>query len=171
MLTKAQRTEFKRDRIRKLWTYQHLNIADIVDTLNNDPEFVKKCGKTVYSTVQWNLKKIKAEYENNIDSDGLERYTAEFGRSVEFQDGEISDITKLLSDTSLPMKDQIALLTLRHRIEIDKMTLMADREIPLTVKKYKKDRQLWSKSLNTVEETPELPNLEKQFPTRVRPKE
>jgi predicted DNA-binding ArsR family transcriptional regulator len=167
-----ERVEYKRNRIRTLWTYEHLSIRDIAETLNSDPEFIRKCGKISVPSVQQHLTKIKREYENNIDSDGLERYTSEFARSVEFMDGEISDITKLLNDKELKHDERIKYLTLRHRIEVEKMTLLADREIPLTVKKYKKDRQLWAKTLKPVEEEPEQINPDKalRLSNRILPK-
>lgn len=173
MLKQKERLAFRRDKIRKLYIYRHLTLQDITDHINGDPETVNKCGKTSRATVAYDLKKIKKEMENMVDGDGLDRYTAEFMRSCEFQDGEISDITKILAtNTDLSMKDKIALMQLRHRIEIDKMTLLSDREIPLTVKKLKKDRAELVDRLNVIkpdEEITSITNLEK-FPNRVRPK-
>lgn len=151
-MNKKERETFKRDKIRYLWTAKHMSIRDMADYLNNDAEFVRKCGKISHPTVQYWLKKIKAEYENFIDEDAMEKFTAEFVRSVEFQDNEISTITKILEDPELKPSDRLAFLNLRHRIEIDKMTLLSDRALPLTVKKYKADRKKIIQHLKPVEE-------------------
>lgn len=144
---------FKRDKIRSLWIYNHHTIREIADILNKDPEFVHKCGKIAVPTVQYQLQKIKAEMELLIDGDDLEKFTAEFARSVEFQDGEISDCTKLIESPDIKLEDKIKLMGLRHKIEIDKMTLLSDRAVPLTVKKWKKDRRDLTNRI--------LPNIDK----------
>lgn len=151
------RQKYKRDRIRNLYVYQHKSLRDIADFLNNDPEFKRICGTIAVPTVQYWVSKIKKELDNAISIDGLERFTAEFVRASEFMDGTISDISKMLENPNLKQGEKITLINLRHRILIDKMTLLADRELPLTVKKYKKDREKFMKVLPMEpEDTPEL---------------
>ncbi len=169
-MNKKEREEFKRNKIRYLWVYQHLNYKDITEYLNSDPEFIRKCGKIAITTVAyWVNKKIKPELENAVDSDAMEVFNAEFTRSIEFIDGEISDITKIL-DNSNDMKpdERLKYINMRHRMEIDKMTLLADRALPLSVKKWKKDRQRFTKTLKPIEDDEELPAI--IFKDRVRPK-
>ncbi len=140
-MNKKEREEYKRDKIRNLWVYMGLSIRSIADLLNKDPEFIRKCGSISVPTVQYWIKKIKGELENAIDIDGMERFTAEFVRTSEFMDSEVDDLTNMINSPNIKMDDKIKLINLRHRVKVDQMTLLADRELPLTVKKYKKDRQ------------------------------
>lgn len=140
-MDKKEREEYKKEKIRSLYIFQHFSLRAIAETLSNDPEFVRITGgKIAYPTVNYWVKQIKEELEKSTDSDGMERFVAEFIRKSEFMDGEISDLTKMIASPSLKMDDKIKLITLRHRIAVDQVTLLADRELPLTVKKYKKDR-------------------------------
>ena len=158
-LSKKKKSElYKRDRIRNLYVYSHYTQKDITDALNNDAEFKRKCGSISQPTVAYWIKKIKAEMENAIDIDGLERFTAEFVRKSEFMDNEISEITKILEDKEIKMEDRIKLMNMRHRMSVDQITLLADKELPLTVKKYKADRKVFTDRLNliTEDETPKI---------------
>ena len=167
-MNKKEREEFKRNKIRYLWVYQHLSYRDIADHLNNDPEFIRKCGKIAWPTVAYWVKKIKAEFENAIDSDAMEIFNAEFMRSIEFIDGEISDLTKIIDTMDLKPEEKLKYINMRHRMEIDQMTLLSDKALPLSVKKWKKDRQRLTKTLNTVDEEV-IPEI--TFKDRVKPKE
>ena len=175
-MKKKEREEFKRNKIRYLWVYQHLSYRDIADNLNNDPEFIRKCGKITHPTVAYWVKKIKAEFENSIDSDAMEIFNAEFMRSIEFIDGEISDLTKIIDTMDLKPEDKLKYINMRHRMEIDKMTLLSDKALPLSVKKWKKDRQKFTKTLKSVDEENIVPvllptEIPKELKDRVRPKE
>lgn len=162
-----ERLAFKRDKIRRLWIYGHHTINEIAEILNKDPEFIHKCGKIAVPTVHYQLKKIKAELEQMIDGDDLEKFTAEFARSVEFQDGEISDCTKLIESPDIKLEDKIRLISLRHKIEIDKMTLLSDRAVPLTVKKWKNDRkELTNRILPKINEPEEPKDFSNQLEFR-----
>jgi len=155
---KKKREDYKRDRIRYLYVYAHYSQKDIADLLNSDPEFKRKCGSISIPTVAYWIKKIKGELENAIDIDGLERFTAEFVRKSEFMDNEVSEVTKLLQDKGMKMEDRIKLMNMRHRMAVDQITLLADKELPLTVKKYKNDRKVFTDRLNLItdEEQPKI---------------
>lgn len=168
-MNKKERETFKRDKIRYLWVYQHLSYTDIADKLNSDPEFVRKCGKIAMTTVAyWVNNKIKPEFENAVNSDAMEVFNAEFMRSVEFIDGEISDLTKIIENEDLKPDDRLRYISMRHRMEIDKMTLLADKALPLSVKKWKKDRQRFTKTLTPIED--DTPITAIIFKDRVKPK-
>ena len=168
-MNKKERETFKRDKIRYLWVYQHLTYKDIADNLNSDPEFIRKCGKIAITTVAyWVTKKIKPEYENAVNADAMEVFNAEFMRSVEFIDQEISDITKILK-MDLDDDSRLKYMNARHKMEIDKMTLLSDKALPLSVKKWKKDRQRLTSTLKPIGDDEPIPAI--IFKDRVRPKE
>lgn len=168
-MNKKEREEYKRNKIRNLYVYAHKNMRDIMNTLNSDPEYIRKCGKIAYNTVAyWVNRKIKPELENAIDSDALETFNAEFTRSIEFIDGEISDITKILEENEdMKPDDRLKYINMRHRMEIDKMTLLADRALPLAVKKWKTERTRHYGTIKKVDEEI-IPAI--VFKDRVRPK-
>ncbi len=169
-MNKKEREDYKRNKIRYLYVYAHKNMKDIMITLNSDPEFTRKCGKIAYNTVAyWVNKKIKPELENAIDSDALETFNAEFTRSIEFIDGEISDLTKIIEDNpDMKPDDRLKYINMRHRMEIDKMTLLADRALPLAVKKWKTERTKHYGTIKLVKDD-KIPEI--VFKDRVRPKE
>lgn len=152
-MNKKEKEEFKRNKIRYLYVYQHLSYKDIAEHLNQDPEFKRKCGSIAIPTVAYWVKKIRAEMESLIDGDAMEIFNAEFMRSVEFIDGEISDITKILDTQDLKPEERLKYINMRHRMEIDKMTLLSDRALPLSVKKWKADRKRYTKTLKSIDET------------------
>ena len=113
-MNKKEREEFKRSKIRYYWVYMHLTYKDIADKLNADPEFKHKCGHIAVPTVAYWVRKIKGEFESLIDNDAMEIFNAEFMRSVEFIDGEISDLTKLLDTMELSPDEKLKYINMRQ---------------------------------------------------------
>lgn len=171
MMNKKEREQYKYDKIRYFYIYRSLSYGAIADELNADIEFVKRCGKTNASTVgYWVTQKIKPELDSFLEGDALDSFNAEFMRSMEFKDGEISDIGIILKRTDLDDSDRIKYMTLRHQIETAKMTLLADKAVPLSVRKWRKDRNKYTSKpgIVTVDKPPELAEVLKD---RVRPKD
>lgn len=172
---KKERENFKRQKIYELYVYGNKEATAISKTLNQDAEFVRKCGKIPPISVRYWINKIKKELEHAVDSDGMERFVAEFTRKAMFFDKEISDITDLLEKQDLKLDERHKFMSLRHQIAKDSITILSDHELPLTVKKYKKDRELMNRNLKTIDEdlTPkiEFKQLDPRLKNRVAEEE
>ena len=158
---------YKRDKIRDLYIYGGYNYKTIAEKLNQNPEFVRRCGEIPVTTVAWWInKKIKPEFESYVNADALEIFNADYMRSLEFMEGTISDISHILETEELKPDERIRYMSLRQKVKVEQMTLLADRALPLAVKKWKAQRKQY---VGTLKQADESVITEITFKDRVRP--
>lgn len=106
------------------------------------------------STVHLYISKIEKEMAHYMDEDTFLKYIAEFTRSRATMDREIEEIDAMIDTLDNNVKGdkevKVRLLTLRHQIRLDKMRILQDLELPLAVKKFKKERDTIHAKLNTI---------------------
>ena len=148
---RQKRTEEIRTRIRDLYIFFHKSPSSITKELNEDNDFTRKYGTITVPGVNYHVQKIKAEYEQFIGEDAIDKYTAEFVRLQNSFDHELDDVDEMIKRTE-DEDVKIKLMRLRHEIRLDKMKMLQDIELPLAVKKLKLERK---KKLTTIKEIPQ----------------
>lgn len=142
-----------RNRIRDLYIFFHKSISAIEQDLNGDEQFVRRYGRISVPGVNYHIQKIKAEYEQYVGEDAIDKYTAEFVRLQNSFDKELEDVDKMIQATDED-DTKIKLMRLRHEIRLDKMKMLQDIELPLAVKKLKHERKRKLSAIKMVQDEP-----------------
>lgn len=131
-----------RDKIRTLYVYYGHSIHKIVEILNEE----QPNDKVSWHGVWYHVQKIQKEMEHSILPDALDRYAHEFVRLQSTLDGEIENLEKLETVLDLTQKGdkelKLKIETQKHNVRMDKMRMLQDIELPIVIKKLKKDRQI-----------------------------
>lgn len=143
MATRNKRLQLEtREKIKDLWL-AGLTEAKIAEKLNMPR-----------STVHVYVSKIEKEMMHYMDEDTFLKYIAEFTRSRATFDREIEEIDEMLSKLDINTKEDkpviARLIDSRHQIRLDKMKILQDLELPLAVKKFKKERDEMHSKLVTI---------------------
>lgn len=128
-----------------LWVYKSMGVTQIANYINSDTMMRSKYGEISSEGIYYHVVQIRNELEKTVNEDALDSYVGEFIRAKEGLDNDIDDIQKLINlerDAENPNKDLlIKLMRLRHDVKIDKFKLLQDVELPIRVKKLKRERE------------------------------
>lgn len=133
--------EFK-DYIYNEWTFKQRNAYQIAEQINGDSELMSKFGKTTPAGVTYHINIIRDEFEKTISETALDTYTAEFIRMRQGFEQDIAAYDNLIKlakerdDLELELKIRRA----RHECKLDTFRMLQDAELPLQIKKLKKER-------------------------------
>ncbi len=139
----------------------HESQRAIAREFNEDEKLIAKFGPVDLGTVHYHVKKIRLELENSLDFDALDRYTAEYVRFQHSIESEIEDVEKIIKLIDMDKEKEMWLKFKRHKKELMEVKLRAlqDHELPLTVRKLKRERDNKNKIVKVVE----LPNDSSPF--------
>ncbi len=143
-----------RDIVYTLYVTQHMSMPACVEFINDERNgYFSKLGKVSVPDVQYHVAKIRIELENSIDMDAMERYTMEYVRIQHALEHEIEDLEKMIQYVDKEKNPSVWLSAkrLKKELMIDKIRVLQDHELPLTVIKFKKERD---KKLKTVKVVP-----------------
>lgn len=143
MSTKNKRLQLEtREKIKDLWL-AGLTEAKIAEKLSMPR-----------STVHVYVAKIEREMLHYMDEDTFLKYIAEFSRTRATFDREIEEIDEMIDKLDINVKEDKAviarLVDSRHQIRLDKVKILQDLELPLAVKKFKKERDEMHSKLVTL---------------------
>lgn len=128
-----------------LWVYKSMGTTQIANYINNDTELRSKYGEISAEGIYYHVVKIRNDLERTVNEDALDSYVGEFIRAKEGLDHDIEDIQKLIEmekSVTNPNKDLLVkLMKLKHDVKIDKFKLLQDVELPIRVKKLKRERE------------------------------
>jgi hypothetical protein len=139
------------DHIATEYMFKGLNAYQIAEKVNGDNNLMSKFGKTTAAGVYYHIKQIQEEMENTINEDAMDIYIAEFLRARIGFDQDVVAMEGLIKlateDGEMSTKDrldiELKLRRHRHEIKLDSFKMLQDNALPMTVKKLKKERQLY----------------------------
>lgn len=123
-------------------------------SINEDSQLKNKFGEVAIADVHYHVKKIRKDLEDSLDFDALEKYTAEYVRFQHSIESEIEDVEKIIQLCDKEKEKETWLRLKRHKKELmeTKLRALQDHELPLTVRKLKRERDSKTKVLKLVEE-------------------
>ena len=132
--------------------------AAIVRTINEDPELVNKFGKVSPESIWYHCNEIEHEMENLVGIDAIDKFTAEYVRARQTIEREIDDVEECIKliDKEKNTDTWIRLKRMKKELIETKLKMMINAELPLAVKKLKKERELNNKKILKVEEPKEI---------------
>jgi hypothetical protein len=153
----AELSKELRDIIYTLYVTNHMSEPACVDFINDEKNnYLSKLGKVSVSDVHYHVVKIRQQLDESIDHDALDRYTAEYVRIQHALEHEIEAVEKTLALIDPKEKPDVwmRLRRLKKDLMIDKIRVLQDHELPLTVRKFKKERD---KKIGTIKVAVPLP--------------
>jgi hypothetical protein len=134
------------------WVFAHRNQNEICRMVNETPELRQKFGELDSSVVSYHVNQIRLELEQSLDHDAIEKYTAEYVRFQHSLESEIEDVENIvkLIDKEKEKETWIKLKRLKKELIETKLKALQDHELPLTIKKYKAQRNLKIKTLKVI---------------------
>jgi len=142
-----------RDYIYDHYVMFHESQRAITRELNEDSKLKARFGPVDLSSVHYHVAKIRVDLENSLDFDALERYTAEYVRFQHSIETEIEDIERIIKLIDMDKEKEMWLKFKRHKKDLmeTKLRALQDHELPLTVRKLKRERDNKNKMLKVVE--------------------
>lgn len=157
-MSKARNPELSKDLHRlvwDLWVYKNMGTSQIANYINSNVDLRSKFGEISKDGIYYHVVNIRNELENTVNEDALDSYVGEFIRAKEGLDNDVESIQKLIDseeNSQNPNKDiLIKLMRLKHEIKVDKFKLLQDVELPIRVKKLKRERQRLASNLPIIE--------------------
>lgn len=137
------------------WVYAHKSQQAICNMIEKDPNLVKKFGIIDPSVCSYHVTQIRMELEASVDSDAIEKYTAEYVRFQHTIESEIENVQGIIDliDISKEKETWIKLNRLKKEYIETKLKALQDHELPLTIKKLKAQRDKQMKTLRVVAPT------------------
>ena len=131
-----------RDYIYNEWTFKQRNAYQIAETINSDTQLMSKFGEVSVSGIRYHIQTIQEEFEDTISETALDLYTAEFIRMRQGFEQDIAAVDKLidLAHDKQDLELELKIRRHRHEIKLDNFRLLQDAELPLQIKKLKKER-------------------------------
>ncbi len=128
-----------------LWVYKSMGVQQIANHINSDTALRSEYGEISKDGVYYHIVQIRNELEDTVNEDALDSYVGEFIRAKEGLDSDIEAVEKLIESEQsqeLPNNETlIKLMRLKHEIKVDRFKLLQDVELPIRVKKLKRERQ------------------------------
>ena len=142
--------------IRDKYIYAGMSCRAIANEINGTVSLRSRFGDIDQSGVFYHVQQIREELEDTVNEDALDTYVAEFIRLKESLDADIEAVDAILATLEPKTKPEdrdVWLRTSRFRKELKemKMKLLQDVELPIRVKKLKRERTLQKKYGKPVE--------------------
>lgn len=135
------------------YVFAHKSERAVMRSINEDPKLKSHFGEVGPSDVDYHVKKIKVQLENTLDVDAVDKYTAEFIRfqnSIESEIEDVEDIIKLI-DKEKEKETWIKLKRLKKELMETKLRALQDHELPLVVRKLKRERDSRNRTIKILE--------------------
>jgi hypothetical protein len=122
-------------------------------SVNEDPKLKSHFGELAPADVHYHTSKIKQMLEHTLDVDAIDKYTAEYIRFNNSIESEIEDVEEIikLTDKEKEKEIWIKLKRLKKELMETKLRSLQDHELPLVVKKLKRERDLKNKTINLIQ--------------------
>ena len=121
-----------------------MGTRQIANYINNDTSLRSEYGHISNEGVYYHIVNIRDELENTVNEDALDSYVGEFIRAKEGLDSDIEAVEDLISSEKSSENPNpeimIKLMKLKHEIKVDRFKLLQDVELPIRVKKLKRER-------------------------------
>jgi hypothetical protein len=100
-------------------------------------------GEFTPGLISYHVKQINEELENSVDFDAMDKFVGEYLRYQQSLDSEIGDLEEMIRLVDKEKKPELWLSLKRFKKDLldARIKALADHELPLAVKKYKKERQ------------------------------
>ena len=124
------------------WVFKQRNSYQIANEINGSTELMSKFGKTTPAGIHYHIVNIRKELEDTISESALDTYIGEFIRMKEGFDQDVASVDGLIEIAHSKEDIELELKLRRHRhdIKLDKFRMLQDAELPLQIKKLKKER-------------------------------
>ena len=145
------------------YVFLHMSERAIMRSINEDPKMLQKFGEITPPDIHYHVAKIKMELENTLDIDAIDKYTAEYVRFQNSIESEIEDTEEIikLTDKEKEKETWIKLKRLKKELMETKLRALQDHELPLVVRKLKKERDMKTRTIKLVDPPKEeLPQQE-----------
>lgn len=128
-----------------LWVYKNMGLEQIANHINGDTQLRSEFGEITKDGVYYHVVKIREELEKTVNEDALDSYVGEFIRAKEGLDADIQAVQVLIDaekqNANSNPETLIKLMRLKHEIKVDRFKLLQDVELPIRVKKLKRERE------------------------------
>lgn len=116
--------------------------STIVRQIENDPKLSQKFGDVSPATLSYHVKAINEELEESVDYDAMDKFVGEYLRYQQSLDNEIGETEEIIKLIDKEKEPQMWLSLKRFKKDLldSRMKALADHELPLAVKKMKKER-------------------------------
>ena len=132
----------------------------ILRKIEDDPTLRMRFGGEMSAPViSYHVKQILEELENSIDFDAMDKFVGEYLRYQQTIDNEISDVDNMIGLIDKEKKPDLWLSMKRFKKDLvdSRLKALADHELPLAVKKFKKERSLKREHILNLSEVTEEP--------------
>jgi len=132
-----------RDIVYTLYVTNHMSEPACMNFINDEKNgYLGRIGKVGVSDIHYHIVKIRIDLDNSLDLDALSRYTAEYVRIQYALEHEIEDVEKTIRLIDPKENPAVwgSLKRLKKELMIDKIRVLQDHELPLTVRQFKKER-------------------------------
>ena len=119
--------------------------SSILKKIEDDPDLRRRFGGDISGPViSYHVKQINEELENSIDFDAMDKFVGEYLRYQQTIDNEINDIEGMINLIDKEKKPELWLTMKKYKKDLldSRLRALADHELPLAVKKFKKERSL-----------------------------
>lgn len=127
------------------YVWQGRGQSTILKKIQEDPALVRRFGGEMNAmTISDHVRKITEELENSVDFDAMEKFVGEYLRYQQTIDAEIGDMDAMIELIDKDKKPELWLSLKRFKKDLldSRLKALADHELPLAVKKFKKERSI-----------------------------
>lgn len=134
--------------------------SSILRKIEDDTDLQRRFGGEMSAAViSYHVKQILEELENSIDFDAMDKFVGEYLRYQQTIDSEISDVDGMINLIDKEKKPDLWLSMKRFKKDLldSRIKALADHELPLAVKKFKKERSLKREHILNLSEVKDEP--------------
>lgn len=135
------------------YVFAHESERAIMRSINEDSKLKSHFGELAPCDVHYHTSKIKQELENTLDVDAIDKYSAEYIRFNNSIESEIEDVEEIikLTDKENEKEVWIRLKRLKKELMETKLKSLQDHELPLVVRKLKRERDARNRTIKIIE--------------------
>ena len=135
------------------YVFAHESERAIMRSINENEKLKSHFGELAPADVHYHTSKIKVQLEHTLDVDAIDKYTAEYIRFYNSIESEIEDVEVIIKLCD-PIKEKetwIKLKRLKKELMETKLRALQDHELPLVVRKLKRERDVKNKTIKILE--------------------
>lgn len=135
------------------YVFAHESERAIMRSINENPKLLSHFGELAPADVHYHTAKIKVQLENTLDVDAIDKYTAEYIRFYNSIESEIEDVEEIIKliDKEKEKETWIKLKRLKKELMETKLRALQDHELPLVIRKLKRERDVRNKTIKVLE--------------------
>lgn len=137
--------------------------SSIVKKIEDDETLRRRFGGEITpQLISYHVKQITEELENSIDFDAMDKFVGEYLRYQQTIDNEINDVESMISLVDKEKNTVLWLSLKRFKKDLldSRLKALADHELPLAVKKFKKERSIRRDKILNLNEVVDEPKVE-----------